>query len=148
MNLRLLIPALFLAPICLGALWQLPKIWRMKADIQRPAATTTWWPFSEALRESFLRGLPVGILGCTALTASIALTAVSEATHGSTSRVAAAVAWNAFLVFVALMLVDLSVTLFNRPKFVVPPATRDEPGAIALWWRSRKHRSPRRSRSD
>lgn len=147
MNLRLLIPALLLTPICLIALWQVPKIWRMKADIQRPEATKKWWPFSEALREGFLRGLPVGILAGTALTASMALTAVEEATRGSTSRVAAEAAWIAFLVFVALLLIDLSVTLFNRPKFVVPPATRDEPGAIALWWRSRKHRPAHRSRS-
>jgi hypothetical protein len=38
------------------------------------------------------------------------------------------------------MLVDLSVTLFNRPKFIVPPDARSEPGAVRLWWLSRKRR--------
>jgi len=147
MNLGLLVPVLILAPICLGALALLPKIWRLKADIQRPEATEKWWPFGEAVRESFIRGLPVGILACTALTASMALTVVEESTSGSTSRTAAQAAWIAFLVFVALILVDLSVTFFNRPKVAVPPATRDEPGALALWWRGRKHRRTGRSRS-
>jgi hypothetical protein len=147
MNLGLLVPVLILAPICLGALALLPKIWRAKADIQRPEATEKWWPFGEALRESFVRGMPVGILACTALTVSMALTLVEESTSGSTSRTAAQAAWIAFLVFIALILVDLSVTLFNRPKIVVPPATRDEPGALALWWQGRKHPRTRRSRS-
>ena len=114
MNLGLLVPVLILAPICLGALALLPKIWRAKADIQRPEATEKWWPFGEALRESFVRGMPVGILACTALTVSMALTLVEESTSGSTSRTAAQAAWIAFLVFIALILVDLSVTLFSR----------------------------------
>jgi hypothetical protein len=42
-----------------------------------------------------------------------------------------------------MMLVDLSVTLFNRPRFVAPPAARDEPGAVAMWWSSRKDKPSR-----
>jgi len=50
----------------------------------------------------------------------------------------------AFVVFSVLSIVDASVTLFNRPKLVVPPAASDEPGAIALRWRSRRYRRRRR----
>ncbi|HEX7743838.1 MAG TPA: hypothetical protein VF462_01060 [Micromonosporaceae bacterium] len=144
MNLKLFIPLLVLALISLSALFLLPKIWRTEADVQRPEATEKWWPFGEALRESFVRGLPVGILAANALTVTGVLVLVEESTSGGTSQAAAEAAWIAFLVFVGLILVDLSVTLFNRPKFVVPPAARDELGAIALWWRSRKHRHSRR----
>ena len=145
MDLGLLIPVFILAPLCLIALWQLPKIWRSEADIQRAEATEKWWPFGEAVRYGFIRGMPVGILAGTALTVSMALVLVEESTSGGTSQAAAQAAWIAFLVFVGLILVDLSVTLFNRPKFVVPPAARDERGAIALWWRGRKYRRSRRS---
>jgi hypothetical protein len=82
-------------------------MWRFKADIQRTEATKKWWPFGEAMRYGFVRGMPVGILAGTALTVSIALVLVEESTSGGTSQ---------------------------------PAAARHEPGAIALWWRSRKHR--------
>jgi hypothetical protein len=144
MDLGLLIPVLVLAPLCLIALWQLPKMWRFKADIERTEATKQWWPFGEALRHGFVRGMPVGILAATALTASMTLVLVEESTSGSTSRAAAEAAWITFLAFVGLILVDLLVTLFNWPKVVVPPATRDEPGALALWRRGVKHRRSRR----
>ena len=45
-----------------------------------------------------------------------------------------------FIVFAACALLYVSVVLFNVPKFVVPPATRDELGAVELWWRSRRGR--------
>jgi hypothetical protein len=146
MNLGLLIPVLGLAPLCLIALWQLPKMWRFNADIQRTEATKQWWPLGEALRHGFVRGMPVGILAGTALTVSMALVLVEESTSGGTQRAAAEAAWIAFLVFVGLVLVDLSVTLFNWPKVVVPPAARDEPGALALWWRGVRYRHSRRPR--
>jgi hypothetical protein len=109
-NLGLLIPFLVLAPMSLGALWMLPKIWRLEADVQRPEATKKRWPFGEALRESFIRGLPTGILACTALTASIGLTLLEESTGGKTSQVAAQAAWIAFLAFLASILIDVLVT--------------------------------------
>ncbi len=39
--------------------------------------------------------------------------------------------------FVVCLLLDVSVTLFNVPKVVVPPAARDERGALSLWWSGR-----------
>jgi hypothetical protein len=146
MNLGLLVPVLFLAPCVIIALWQLPKIWNSRAPIQQPEATKRWWPFGEALRYAFLRGLPVGIFSCAALVASMAAVLVEESTSGTVSDLARRAALWAFLVFVCLTLVDVSVTLFNRPKLVVPPAARDEPGAIAMWWRSRRYRPRRRTR--
>jgi predicted lysophospholipase L1 biosynthesis ABC-type transport system permease subunit len=137
----MVIPTLLLTPMCVIALWQIPKIWRLEADIPVPEVTEKWWPFGEAVREGFLRALPVGILSGTALTACMALKILEEATQGTTtSRVASGAAWVAFLAFVALLLTDLSVTLFNQPRFIVPPACREEPGAVALWWRSRRYR--------
>lgn len=127
------------------ALILLPKVWRMEADVQRDEATKKWWPFGEALREGFVRSLPVGILA--ALFLELATTAAFfEKLFTNSGRVVAGrFALGFAAVFLALLIVDACVTLFNWPKFAVPPAARDETGAIALWWRGRKYRRSRRS---
>src|SRR5262249_45482579 len=132
MNLRLLIPALILAPCAGYGLLLLPKIWTAKATGPPPADTRRRWSFRDARELAYVRGLPSAFLGLTALV-------VEEATTGTGSGVAGKVALSAGVGFVAFLLIGVSVTVFNRPKLAVPPAARDEPGALALWWRGRRH---------
>jgi hypothetical protein len=68
----------------------------------------------------------------------MAAVVVEEATSGTLSGVAGRTALWVFIAFVGFMLGGASATLFNPPKLLVPPAARDEPGAIALWWRGRR----------
>jgi hypothetical protein len=63
---------------------------------------------------------------------------VQEATSGTLSDGAGRFALWAFIAFAACTLLAVSVVLFNVPKFVVPPATRDELGALELLWRTRR----------
>jgi len=139
MNLRLLIPALILAPCAGYGLLLLPKIWTAKATGPRPEDTRRRWSFRDARQLAYVRGLPSAILGLTGLVVSMAAVVVEEATTGTVSAVARKVALGAFVAFVAFLLIGVSVTLFNRPRRAVPPAARDEPGALALWWRGRRH---------
>jgi len=139
MNLRLLIPALILAPCAGYGLLLLPKIWTAKATGPPPADTRRRWSFRDARELAYVRGLPSAFLGLTALVVSMLAVVVEEATTGTVSGVARKVALSAGVGFVAFLLIGVSVTLFNRPKLAVPPAARDEPGALALWWRGRRH---------
>jgi hypothetical protein len=63
---------------------------------------------------------------------------LEEVTSGTLSDGAGEVALWAVIAFAACTLLAVSVVLFNVPKFVVPPATRDEVGAVELWWRGRR----------
>ncbi|MEU1482432.1 hypothetical protein [Streptomyces sp. NPDC005752] len=45
----------------------------------------------------------------------------------------------AFLAVLACLLLEVVVVLFNRPKFVVPPPVRSDPGVLA----TRGARGPR-----
>ena len=143
MNVGLLIPVLVLAPCAAYGLVLLPKIWTAKATGPRPEDTRRRWSFRDAREQAYARGLPAGILALTALVISMAAVLLEDATSGSLAGAARRSALGAFIAFVAFTLVGVSVTLFNRPKLLVPPATRDEPGAITLWWRGR--RRPRRT---
>ena len=139
MNLELLIPAIILAPCAVFGLAMLPGIWTARAD--RPAPRTRRRrSFRDARQEAYARSLPLAILALSALVLSMAAVVVQEATSGTLSDGAGEVALWAFVAFAACTLLAVSVVLFNVPKFVVPPATRDELGAVELWWRGRRTR--------
>ena len=144
MNLELLVPAIILAPCAVFGLAMLPGIWTARADRPTPS-TRRRRSFRDARQEAYARSLPLAILALTALVLSMAAVVVQQATSGTLSDGAGRFGLWAFIAFVACTLLAISVTLFNVPKFVVPPATRDELGAVELWWRSR--RSGRRAGS-
>ena len=117
----------------------LPQVWRMEAAVQRPEATKEL-PFGDALRAGFVRGIPVGVV--TSLFLELATTAAffEDALEGRGREVAGQLTIWLGIPFLVGIRIDLSVTLFNKPRAVVPPAARDEPGALALWWRGRRSR--------
>lgn len=136
----LLVVIVLLGLLVLGGLALLPKLWRSEADIQKEEATKKWWPFGEAFREGFLRSIPAAILALLMLELGLIAGFFQEYLTGEGSRIARELTVYLGSAFVVMLLVDLSVTLFNRPKFIVPPGARDEPGAVSLWWSSRKYK--------
>jgi len=138
MNLELLIPAIILAPCAVFGLTRLPGMWTARADRPRPSPRRRL-SFREARQEAYARSLPLSFLALTALVLSMAAVVIQQATSGTLSDGAGGFALWAFIVFVACALLAVPVVLFNVPKFVVPPASRDELGALQLWWRGRRH---------
>jgi hypothetical protein len=145
---ELLVVIVLLGLLVLGCLYLLPKLWRSKADIQREEATKKWWPFSEAFREGFVRSIPAAIFACLLLELGLIASFFQDYLTGDGSRFAGRLTVYFGTGFVLMMLVDLSVTLFNRPKFIVPPDARGERGAVPLWWSSRKYKKPKRRRAN
>ncbi|MFB6720573.1 hypothetical protein ACFCV3_10450 [Kribbella sp. NPDC056345] len=138
----LVVVIVLLGLLVLGSLALLPKLWRSQADIQRAEATRAW-PFSEAFRAGFLRSIPAAVLALLMLELGLIAGFFAQYLTGDGSRLADRLTVYFGTAFVVMLLVDLSVTLFNRPKFIVPPDARSEPGAVRLWWSSRKRRRAR-----
>jgi hypothetical protein len=139
MNLELLIPVIILAPCAVFGLTRLPGMWATRVDRPTPSPRRRL-SFHEAWQKASVRSLPLAFVAVTALVLSMAAVMVQEATSGTLSDGAGVFALWAFIVFAACALLNVPVVLFNVPKFVVPPASRDELGALQLWWRSRRHR--------
>jgi hypothetical protein len=137
-NLELLIPAIILAPCAVFGLTRLPGMWAAREDRPTPSPRRRL-SFREARQLADARSLPLSFLALTALVLSMAAVVVQQATSGTLSDGAGGFALWAFIVFAACALLAVSVVLFNVPKFVVPPASRDELGAVQVWWRSRRH---------
>lgn len=122
--------ALIIAFFLAGATPQITRVWRAGQNDEfrfeyehRPE----FWPWGSALwRASYRAMLPyVG------LTAAMAVfLALPES--GAFERVRTAVVWIA----VGMIALMLSIALFNRPRFLVPPRLRSKPGELTRAFRS------------
>lgn len=139
LDVRALVGVALLGPGVLIGLWIMPKLWRMEADIHREDATR-WWPFGEALRAGFLRSIPVDVITCLFLEMGGIATLFEKSLTGEASHLARQLAGVFFIPALLGLFVAASIHLFNRPKFAVPPAARDELGAVVLWWSSRRYK--------
>ena len=112
-------------------------LWRGRTDIfDRPPGA---WPYSETLWRGWVRSI---VVQCLIITSAIGLILYSiwgpsdEGTARVVFIIGLAVAGLAFAL-------GMTAIYWNRPKFVVPPHLRSEPGAFAQWyanWRSRSVR--------
>ena len=88
--------------------------------------------------EWWVRGLPVAVVAAWAMLIGVPLTVIGMAQHGTIADLFA-IALGAVLFFIVLAAITwLTVVLFNRPRFAVPPHLRNRPGLIASPIRSRR----------
>ncbi|TDD64490.1 hypothetical protein E1262_27975 [Jiangella aurantiaca] len=98
--------------------------------------------FGKALGTADIRSLPACVAALALLELGLVASLLEDALPGAASRVAGRLTVRLGAGFVAMLVIAASVVLFNRPRIAVPPASRDEPGALPLWWRSRRKRPP------
>ncbi len=116
-----------------GYLFVIGRIWRGRSEYD-PSQPPAWWPFSDPLWRGVARAFPVQG-GCVLLLigGGIAADLIGEGSQGYD------VAMSVGLVgLLGIFLLALPITFFNRPRFLVPPHQRDEPGALAEWRRARR----------
>ena len=111
------------------------KVWRGESEFDREHAVS-WWPFSVALWRGAGRALPVE--GASVLIL-IGAGIVSDLV-GSDSRYYDAVMAIGLIGLLATILLALPIMYYNRPKLLVPPIWRDDPGAVAEWRAARAGR--------
>jgi hypothetical protein len=140
LDVRLLVGLVLVGIGTVGGLWLMPQLWRMEADVHKEEATARWWPFGEALREGFLRSIPVAVIMCLFLELGGIANLFEKLLTGEASHLARQLSVIFWIPALVMIPVFLGVHLFNQPKIVVPPTARDEPGAVVLWWSSRKYK--------
>lgn len=90
-----------------------------------------------ALLRGWQRGLGAGLAGFAFGLAAIACEMVESAFGVALPDLLTGVL---FAVMLALLLTVLAIMLLNRPKFLVPPRFRSEPGVLSDWFGSRHRR--------
>lgn len=125
--------------IVAGGFRNLPRVWRH--EFRHFDRTPPYWPWGAALWRGFVRMMPMGVVGCAVLViVAVVLLLTPEEPSGPFVRPY----WAVVPCLVALGVVFagmLSVVLVNRPRVIVPPHLRGQPGALAEW---RERQSGRR----
>jgi hypothetical protein len=133
---ELFIPALGVAFAGAGVagVQQNIKFWRGESPWAHQVHPPTWWPFSDGLWRGNVRSTPLmAVGGVLMLTSAALLMAVRDLGWPAPAD---RVAWYGVLRFVVVVLwvvtpsLGISVILFNRPRFVVPPHLRDQRGMV------------------
>jgi hypothetical protein len=130
------------AVICIAvsiAAWRgLPRSWRGDHPWFARKTAPGWFPWGSALWRGWRRVALIAPFALTALTLSLVAGGLISAHSG--------VAWFprvcAYLFAFSAFVLIPAVILLARPKLVIPPVLRDEPGAIADWraeWHRRRH---------
>ena len=125
----------FYALLVFGYFYAVGKVWRGESEFDRdePAAV---WPFSVALWRGGGRALPVqGASTLLLIGAGI----VSDLI-GSDSKYYDTVMAIGLLGVLGTFLLAFPIMYYNRPKLLVPPPWREEPGAVEEWRAARSRR--------
>jgi hypothetical protein len=126
--------ALFVILVC-GYFYAVGKVWRGESEFDRdnPAA---FWPFSVPLWRGGGRALPVqGASTLVLLGAGITSDLI-----GTDSRYYDLVMTIGVLGILGTFFLAFPIMYYNRPKLLVPPMWRDDPGAVEEWRADRSRR--------
>ena len=120
------------------AAWHLRRYWIGTGFTftRRPPA---WWCLGEVIWLGFLRSAPmiVGVVWIGVIEIVVAVV-TAAATPDAKAGTPVVIAMSVLLL--SAFAVTLSVILFSRPRFLIPPRFRTERGAVAEW---RQRRAPR-----
>lgn len=126
---------LFLTGLWLAAA---PRIWRGESELH-PSAPPVWWPFSVALWAGVARSF---VALSPAFIVLFVLVGLADLKGNGSAAGDALLLAGAGVLVVASAVYGV-IVLFNRPRFLVPPPWRDDPGAREQWRVDRQRRSRR-----
>jgi hypothetical protein len=107
------------------------RVWQGTSEYD-PSGPPAWWPFSLPLWRGVSRAFPVQG-ACAILVIGGGIGADLAGKDSSGYDIGMSVGLVGLL---GLFLLALPITFFNRPRFLVPPHQRDDPGALAEWRRA------------
>ncbi|GAA4912616.1 hypothetical protein ACFPM3_23945 [Streptomyces coeruleoprunus] len=121
--------AAFLGTALVFMTWRAIRLWRHPEVIDDFSTAFAFLPFGEDVRRGEVRSVLLTVI--TMWSAAVLFVGGLTLTEAEISTAGAYVAAGAVLVILLCLLCELSVILFNRPKFVVPPHMRADLGVLA-----------------
>jgi hypothetical protein len=117
-----MIPALLAALLLAGWLVGAPRLWRGDAEVDEPPPA---WPFGAAAWRGVMRSFIVCPPFIVLVFAGGAVAELSDADDLGMAIGA--------IGLLASVVLHVPILLWNRPKALVPPPMRGEPGALREW---------------
>jgi hypothetical protein len=135
MSAEMILTLAFFALLVFGYCFAVAKVWRGESEFDGDDPPA-WWPFSLPLWRGTGRALPVQGLSVLVL---IGAGIVSDLV-GSDSRDYDLVMAIGCVGLLGIFCLAFPITYYNRPKWLVPPVWRDDPGAVEEWRAERARR--------
>ena len=135
MSAEMVLTIAFYALLVFGYFYAVGKVWRGESEFDRDEPAPVW-PFSVALWRGGGRALPVQG-ACALLLIGAGLTSDLV---GTGSKYYDLVMGIGLLGVLGTFFLAFPIMYFNRPKWLVPPVWRDDPGAVAEWRAARARR--------
>jgi len=132
-SVEMILTVAFYALLVFGYLYAVGKVWRGESEFDGDDPPA-FWPFSKALWRGAGRALPV--LGASVLVLIGA--GITSDLVGTDSKYYDTVMAIGLLGLLVMCLVAFPIMYFNRPRWLVPPIWRDDPGAVAEWRAARR----------
>ncbi len=107
----------------------LPAYWRGELIAVHDASTEGWWPFGEGSRRRFFQGLHLVVAGGLAAVIWRLLVVLRGSRNELVQSIVRVGEPICAVVFGLALVLDLSVWLFGRPRFLVPPVFRGDHAA-------------------
>jgi hypothetical protein len=115
--------AIFVTGLVIGRrVWR--NEWRWQAF--RPDRVPDWWPYGDALWRGWLRLTVVAWIEVSLFGVALPLLQAERGPLMTIGTVAAVLAF-------VFLLMAIPIVLYNRPRFLVLPWLRHQPGALAEW---------------
>lgn len=124
--------------LCICFLVLLLRVWRgwfsegqLRQDgskVTRGDLALPWWPYSDASRRGVIRGLAAAIAAAWSMLLCWIAVIIAEHSSGIFRQAMHVVAAAFLCCFAIFLLLHFIVVFFNKPKFIVPPSQREEPG--------------------
>ena len=114
------------------------RVWEGRSEYG-PSDPPAWWPFSLPLWRGVARAFPVqGACAILLIGGGIGADLAGKDSSGYVVGMSIGLAG-----LLGVFLLALPITFYNRPRFLVPPHQRGEPGAFAEWRGERARRAGR-----
>jgi len=111
------------------------RVWQGTSEID-PERAPAWWPFSVPLWRGVGRAFPVqGACFLLLVGGGVSAELAGKGTSGYDLGMSIGLVG-----LLGIFLLALPITFYNRPRFLVPPHQRDDPGAVAEWRAARAGR--------
>jgi uncharacterized membrane protein YedE/YeeE len=135
------------AVIAVAARFRIPALRTPRVTDRMDRSMRSWWPFGEALLRGWIRRTPTAIGGLWIALGIVVVGVPSTGAQPGTALYALGSVLIPLIVMLVLWLAAImTIVLFDRPRFLVAPHLRTDPGAISTWFHphSGQRRSTRR----
>ena len=122
-----------------AAVARVPSFWKdqWSGAFRQPDSAPAWWLWGQPFWRAYLRGYPLGAVAFLIVMASFAASNLMQRSPDEAGPAFWALLPGGLALAVATVL-GLGLVFINRPKWVVAPRHRSEPGVLQEWRRRRR----------